>query len=196
MQSRHGRASRAAPLTFVRVATRAQAIDKRPAEKKPEVKTEKPKMLVKMEFEKLFAFAKSKGGKGPAAATWMKTMFAEYKRIEFHEEYGVSHGTLVQVYQPRSNSNRDARRERGAWQVEVKEGDKNVLLFEDKNEEYPLYINSSDFTQLGKPIDWEVDFQVKESSVHPVTGPEWEVKDNHVYRHHKAAKLGCFFCRD
>ena len=80
--------------------------------------------------------------------------------------------------------------------MEVKEGDKNVLLFEDKNEKYPLYINSSDFTQLGKPIDWEVDFKVTESSVHPVTGPEWEVKDNHVYRHHKAAKLGCFFCRD
>ena len=115
MQSRHGRASRAAPLTLVRAATRAQAIDKRPAEpvvktekKKPEVKTEKPKKLDMMTFFQLFAFAKSKGGKGPAAATWRKTMVAEYKRIEFHEEYGVSHGTLVQVYRPRSNSNRDA----------------------------------------------------------------------------------------
>ena len=82
--------------------------------KKPEVKTEKPKKMKTMTFLQIFAFARAEAGTGPAAAKCMKAMFAEYKNIEFHEEFGISRGTLVQVCQSRSNSSHDAERARGA----------------------------------------------------------------------------------
>ena len=167
-------------------------------EKKVEKPIEKLKKKDKMYFDEIYAFAKSQAGTGPEAVKCMKAMLAEYNRIEFRESHGISHGKLVQARQLRSNPKYGADRARGAaiWQVAEKVGDKMVPQFdfnEKKKGKYPLYVMSSDFTKLGHPIDWEDDFTVSKPSTHPVKGPEWD--HLHTYRHKKAARLGCLFCR-